>query len=207
MRDLIKKILIEEMVSKIDEWESNVYSPEEGVFTTLISKDDNNGDKLYLFVGFEKINNDISKYSYCFMVVDTNNKPITGFMLKRDEVSRYIPNSIKNKRMVIPIILGLTRRLLTNIKPNKVIRTTHEVLDNNSLVRYDEITKIFINEFMYKLTKKGKNTDGTDFWVMELVDNIQENETTETEYLDIPPIEEINKKWEERLLSILPKLK
>lgn len=109
--------------------------------------------------------------------------------------------------MVIPIILGLTRRLLTNIKPNKVIRTTHEVLDNNSLVRYDEITKIFINEFMYKLTKKGKNTDGTDFWVMELVDNIQENETTETEYLDIPPIEEINKKWEERLLSILPKLK
>jgi hypothetical protein len=60
---------------------------------------------------------------------------------------------------------------------------------------------------MYKLTKKGKNEDGTDFWLMELVDKVEENFDHNTEYIDIPPMREVNDKWEKRILSILPKLK
>lgn len=60
---------------------------------------------------------------------------------------------------------------------------------------------------MYKLTKTGEDEFGNDFWYMEPTEDSVKEIDENVEYLDIPPMVEINKKWEERLLSILPKLK
>jgi len=109
--------------------------------------------------------------------------------------------------MIFPIICDLTRKLLSKNKPNKVYRETSEVLQGDSLKRYEEITKIFTNEFMYKVTKKGKNEDGTDFWFMEQTNDISETNNQNVEYIDLPTKEEWGKSWNEKIKSLLPKLK
>ena len=68
-----------------------------------------------------------------------------------------------------------------------------------------------INEFMYKITKQGKDADGKDFWFMERVNESEINEnlidTESVKYLDIPSVEEAKQIWEKRLYQILPSLK
>jgi hypothetical protein len=61
---------------------------------------------------------------------------------------------------------------------------------------------------MYKLTKKGKDKFGYDFWFMELVDEnnitpIDEN----TEYINLPSKAECDKAWEDKMKMVLNQIK
>lgn len=204
---LIKKILHEVMISKLNEWEQNTQQFG-NVFSTLISIDEENIEynRLFLFVGFNDYG-PYQEYSYSFMVVDQNGKPATEYLTNRSDVSKFLPQDITNKKEIFPIVIDLTKRLLTHYKPSKIIRRTSENLVGNSLIRYELITNILINDYMYKLTKQGKGTDGKDFWIMELVNNDQIHENTDNDdvmYLDVPSIEESKKIWEDKLNKILP---
>jgi len=103
---LIKKLLREIIENKIDNWENNI-SDFGKILCTKIWVDDETGDKFYLFVGFNNYGR-MESYSYSFMLLDINNKPKTEYMTEKDEVSRYIPKDIKNKRQIFPIVEGLT---------------------------------------------------------------------------------------------------
>ena len=55
MKSLIKKLLREEMLSMVNDYLSNLKLINDNktiTYNTLISKDDETGNKLYLFVGF-----------------------------------------------------------------------------------------------------------------------------------------------------------
>jgi hypothetical protein len=127
--------------------------------------------------------------------------------MKRVDVAKIIPNELKGNQSIMPIIFNLTRKLLSKYKPKIVFRETSEMLSDYSLMRYQEITNIFLNEFMYKLTKRGKDEFGHDFWYMELVDEATEPIDENSEYLNISSKSEREKKWEDKMRSILPMVK
>ena len=155
-KDFIRKVLREnllkeEMVSFIDKWRENKsFIAKDSVMTTLIAKDNQNGNKLYLFVGLVPRNGGYSDYTYSFMLTDSDNKALTKYMTFRNEVAKYIPNDIKNKKQIFPIIIELTREILRKMTPQEIHRKMVEPLVGDSTIRYDEITKIMVNEFGYK---------------------------------------------------------
>jgi len=70
------------------------------------------------------------------------------------------------------------------------------------------IIKSFLNEFMYKLTKKGKDKFGYDFWFMELVDEYTEITIDEnSEYINLPSKAERDKAWEDKMKMVLNQIK
>jgi hypothetical protein len=160
MINLIRKLVREEMISFINNWEKNLNLIKEGdttSITTLISKDNESGDKLWLFVTFKKFST-ISEYSYSFMLTDKNNKPVTNdYMTDRNEVSKYLPSEIKNKKQIFPIIMDMTRKLMDAELPQNIYRKTSEPVDGDSLKRYEEITNIMVNEYGYKLLSVEKD--------------------------------------------------
>ena len=199
-------MLREALLSTIDKAETNTRDYG-GVFGTPIYVDDENDDKFYLFVGFTEYNG-YSSFGYSFQLIDKYGNAKTGLLVKREDVGKILPNNLKGKQLIIPIILNLTRKLLNDYKPKIVFRETTEVLSNYSLMRYEEITKIFLNEFMYKLTKKGKDEFGHDFWFMELVNEnnitpIDEN----SEYINLPSKSERDKTWENKMKTVLNQIK
>ena len=75
MSDLIKRLLREAMISQLDDWEINInYYSNDNIFATLISEDDESGDKLFLFVALKDYTK-YSEFSYSFIVIDKDNKP------------------------------------------------------------------------------------------------------------------------------------
>jgi hypothetical protein len=62
----------------------------------------------------------------------------------------------------------MERKLITSI-PNKILNG----FDYNSLIRYDQITDIMVNEYGYKLIKTGYHV-GRKYWILER-DTINEN--------------------------------
>jgi len=153
------------MLSEINNWKDNIVDYG-GVLSTLISKDDETLEKLYLFVGFNTIDNLIN-YSYSFMLLDSNNNPLTDYMTNRNEVSKYLPNNIKNNKIIIPIIMDMTRLLLDKQLPEIIVRQTSEPLSGDSLKRYEEITNIMVNEYGYNLVDMSKNEFGGTKWVLK----------------------------------------
>ena len=172
MRELVKKILKEELESKLEDWEKNLTELNDGeILTTLIAKDDNNGEKLYLFVGFNIMKNDITEYSYSFMLVDKNNNPLTGYETERSIVRKLLPKDVVGKQKIIPVIVDMTRKLLDNVLPLEIYRKTTEKLKDNSLKRYEIITDIIVNEYGYELVNKYVDKYGYNSWVLRLKNN------------------------------------
>ena len=69
MKRLIKKLLKEVMISSLDKWKENLHSLNDATtnsIVTLISKDDETGDKLFLFVAFKNYG-ETSEFSYSFI--------------------------------------------------------------------------------------------------------------------------------------------
>jgi len=71
MKDLIRKILMEEMISKINEWKSNIYENGENSYYTLIGINDTNNDMLFLSVSLIP-NTNYYEYNYGFVLYDKN---------------------------------------------------------------------------------------------------------------------------------------
>ena len=193
------------MLSSIDDWEANS-KDYGGVFGTPISIDDETDDMFYLFVGFTE-EEEYSSFSYSFQLFGEDGNAKTNLLVKRGDVAKIMPNELKGNQSIMPIIFNLTRKLLSKYKPKIVFRETSEMLSRYSLMRYQEITNIFLNEFMYKLTKRGKDEFGHDFWYMELVDETTEPIDENSEYLNISSKSEREKKWEDKMRSILPMVK
>jgi hypothetical protein len=201
-KELIRILLREVMRSAIDNWEIN--SQNFGnVFSTLISYDDETEDKLYLFVGFSGTKQ--MEYSYSFMVLDKNDKPLTEYITNREELRQYIPENLKGTRQILPIIYELTRKLLKHYSPDKILRQMVEKLSGHSEYRYDIITDIMMSEFGYNVKESGYDREGKKYWIMEKI--INETKNKEPIFLDIESSEERKKMWEDQITRLIPKLK
>ena len=165
MRDkLIRTILHEYIESKIGEWQENI-SDFGDVFATPIAVNSENGERLYLFVGLSdsKTNPEYKEFSYSFVRYGKDNVQIGDFMTNRTEVKQYLPKEILGQRQILPIIYNLTRKLLNKMLPDKIIRQTEERLSGTSLNRYEEITKIMVNEYGYEVIDSGVSY-GNNYW-------------------------------------------
>jgi hypothetical protein len=206
MRNLISKILKEYLINELNisyikQYKENI-SIFENTVTTLISKNSENNNKLYLFVGFQNIGNNIMEYYYSFILYNNNN-PISDFMNKRSEVSKYLPDDIKNKNLILPIIIDMTKILLNNNLPENILRKTSEILDNdNSIQRYEVIGNILINEYNYKLEKTYQE-HGIMYWLYKK-NNSNNNQTLNEEYLisSLPTTEDTNRMVKRDFLPI-----
>jgi hypothetical protein len=164
----IKNILKEEMLSQLGDWEKNLSILKNGeILTTLVSRDDENGDKLYLFVGFTT-NNNITEFSYSFMLVDKNNKPLSGYETEKTVVRKLLPKDIVGKKQIIPVIGDMVRKLLDNVLPLEIYRKTTEKLSDDSLKRYEIITDIMVNEYGYELKNVYIDKYGYKNWILKL---------------------------------------
>lgn len=184
MKDLIRKLLREQMVSFIDEWKGNtnlLKDSKSTVITTLISKDDETNNRLFLFVGFRH-HPRISEYSYSFMLLDEYNKPLSDYMTTRSEVSEFIPEDIKNKKQIFPIIINMTRELMDAELPQNIFRKTVEPVDGDSLKRYEEITKIMVDEYGYRLESTEKTKDNRTIWYLTKDSGMDDNKTMNESY-------------------------
>jgi hypothetical protein len=173
-------MLREEMLSYINNWKENIVDYG-GVLSTLIIKDDETGDKLYLFVGFYQADG-LSNYSYSFMLLDKDDNPKTGYMTNRGEVKKYLPQNIKNNKLILPIIMDMTRQLMDKQLPDIIIRRTVEPLSGDSLKRYEEITNIMVNEYGYHLDSVEKNRSGETIWRLSKEESNKDNETMDETY-------------------------
>lgn len=207
VKELIKQLLREEIISKLSEWEQNI-SNFGRVLSTLIWEDNENGDRLFLFVGFNQYGKSES-YSYSFILLDKDNNPKTGYMTLRDEVAKYIPKDVKGNLQIFKIVLQLTRKLLNIMIPEEIIRKTVEPLSGDSLKRYEEITKIMVNEYGYVVTKTYKDEFGCTVWILNKnigqENNVEMNETYNIG--GIPSGYQILKDTFDWVLPLLPKRK
>ncbi len=185
MRGLIEKILKEEMVSMINNFQKNtnlIKGDNTLSVVTLIGKDGENGDKLYLFVSFKNFKN-VSEYSYSFLLVDEHDEVLgDGYMTERNEVESYIPQDIKNKRQIFPIIKTMTRKLMDEQLPQNIYRKTVESIDGDSLKRYEEITNIMVNEYGYTLVYMDRDKWGQTTWKLTRGDITDDNKGMDESY-------------------------
>ncbi len=184
MKGLVKKLLREEMVSRIsNEQQFNLLKDSNTItYNTLISKDNETNNKLYLFVGFRKFSK-FSQYSYSFLLVNENNEPISdGYMTERSEVAPYIPQDIKNKKQIFPLIMDMTRKLMDEQLPKNISRRTVEPVDGDSLKRYEEITNIMVNEYGYELIDTNTDEWGYTTWKLTRGEVTNDNEEMNESY-------------------------
>jgi hypothetical protein len=152
------------------------------ILSTLISKDDETGEKLYIFVGFNKVDGQIN-YSYSFMLVDEQNNPLfKNYVTNRSVVAPYIPNDIKNKRQIFPLIMDMTRKLMDEQLPKNISRRTVEPVDGDSLKRYEEITNIMVNEYGYELIDTNTDEWGYTTWKLTRGEVTNDNEEMNESY-------------------------
>ncbi len=151
------------------------------MFTTLISKDNKTNERVYLFVGFtEQV--DGHHYSHSFMVFDKDKNPITKFLTRKESAAKYIPNDILNKGLITNIITNMTRILLNKYLPERIVRETVQLLPESSLVRYQKISEILINEYNYELENEIIDPSGLRKWYFKRKDINALNEDMEDEY-------------------------
>lgn len=186
MKGLIRKLLREVMMSELDKWRENMNPLKDNnsiAYSTLISKDNETGEKLWLFVGFQ-IREKYDEYSYSFLLTDKDNntKDNDGFIVNRKTASKYIPNEIKNKRLITPIIEYMTRQLLDAHLPQNLYMQTAEPLDGDSLKRYNELINIMTNEYGYKLIENKKDEFGCTFWKLTKNEITDKNKDMNEEY-------------------------
>lgn len=197
------------MLSLIDKWRENsnlIKDKDTTAITTLISKDSENGDKLWLFVAFKNFKN-VSEYSYSFLLTDINDQPlVSNYLIKRNEVLPYLPVDIKNKKQIFPIIKNMTRELMDKQLPKNIIRSTAEPIEGDSLKRYEEITDIMVNEYGYRLVEKKEDDWGYTTWKLSR-DGINENNKDMKEHYEIVHCYSIQEKLKQTNDNLLPLLK
>lgn len=184
LKKILRKYLLESMSSEVNNWKENIKnfkSETYNINTTLISKDYDDKSKLYLFVGFKKIY-DFWEYSYSFIVIDENGNNLTDYMTSRNEVNEYLPDDVKKKGLIMPIIKDLTRDLLDSQLPNIIKRETVEPVSGDSLKRYDELTNLFISEYGYKLNKRYTDNEGNTHWVLSKDESNDKNKELDEIY-------------------------
>jgi hypothetical protein len=194
--------LTESMESKISDWKNNI-SDFGKVLGVLISEDNETKNKLYLFVGFTPMTGKLAnyyEYSYSFMLLDKNDKPITNYLTSRKEVKQYLPKDLIGNRSIFPIIKIITRKLLdNNMSIENIFRKTEEKLSGDSLKRYEEITNIMINEYGYKLIQEGDTDFGTHYWKLSKHQNTENNTEMKEEYIieNFPTWEDTQQAWQQ----------
>ena len=202
--EIYNQLVLEVMTSKINHWEENI-SDYGNVLTTVISEDSETGDKLVLFVGFKyHPEHDLTEYSYSFMLTDKLDNPKSGFLNRRKEVAQYLPDDIKNKQLIFPIVIKLTKKLLNNMLPDKILRKTEEVLKSDkSLIRYEVIGDILTKEYGYKLLKH-EVKKGIDYWTYVKFDAHEKNQDMDESYKIKSHVtrEDTMKFWNEEVLPI-----
>jgi hypothetical protein len=105
-----------------------------------------------------------------------------------------MPNNIKNKKLIFPIIIKMTKKLLDNKLPEKILRKTSEILDNdNSLKRYEIIGDILVNDYGYILDKSYEE-HGIKYWLYKKSD-LNSNNSMNEDYLinSLPTWEDTNR--------------
>jgi hypothetical protein len=99
------------------------------------------------------------------------------------------------------------RELLDSYLPQNIFRKTVEVVDGDSLRRYEEITNIMVNEYGYRLEKTEKTRDNRTKWFLtrdEMSDvnrEMDESYIIEHEY----STQELHKTMFDWVLPLLPK--
>ncbi|MGZ7066913.1 MAG: hypothetical protein ACXVHT_01265 [Methanobacterium sp.] len=170
------------MKSFVNKWQENksfIQEPNASIMMTLISKDDQNGNKLYLAVGFNH-RNTYDEYTYSFILVNKDNRALTNYMTVRAEVAKYLPKELIGTRQIFPIIKELTRELLKHMTPEEIHRKAVE--SNISLDRYDEITKIFVNEFDYE-DVTDEQLKSENIWILRKKDHNYKNSALNEIYI------------------------
>jgi len=61
----------------------------------------------------------------------------------------------------------MTRFLLNNHLPDTIYRRTYEIINSDSMNRYEEITNIMVDEFGYVVTKEEVDQDGYKTWELK----------------------------------------
>ncbi len=149
----------------------------------LIATDNENDIEHYLIlsVNLEKQTNSIYEYSYAFYTLGKDQITTGKFMYTKGEVSKYLPSQLKGK--IIPLIIEMTRDLILRINPKQVTRQTMEKLNSeNELLRYKQITDLFINELGYK-QKRYTTNNGHHEWLFVKNDG-EEMKLNENELLN-----------------------
>lgn len=72
--------------------------------------------------------------------------------------------------------------LLDKELPQTIVRQTSEPLSGDSLKRYEEITKIMVNEYGYTLIDESKDGFGGTRWVLSKTDVKDNNQDLEETY-------------------------
>jgi hypothetical protein len=67
--------------------------------------------------------------------------------------------------------------------PDKIIRQTEENLSGSSLNRYEEITKIMVNEYGYEVFEEGVSPFGNYYWKLHRKTLNENNQTMDNEYV------------------------
>ena len=127
----------------------------------LVPTDDVSGDNLLLVVGFINDN-----YFYCFRLLDKNGNNKIDLILDKRVASKFIPKNI-DKLLIINTIKEMTRFLLNNHLPDTIYRRTYEIINSDSMNRYEEITNIMVDEFGYVVTKEEVDQDGYKTWELK----------------------------------------
>lgn len=205
----IRKILKEYMEGKITEWKHNI-SELNGALTTLISEDNETGEKLYLFVGLNQMLGNYSEYyeySYSFMLFNSENQPLTEFLTTRNRVKKYLPKELTGTRNIFPIIMELTRMLLRkNMNINNIFIKTEEILSGDSLQRYTEITKIMTDEFGFTVIEEGNNNFGLYYWKLSKNQPINENNQIKKDPFLTYSSKDTQAAWNKKLPEIIAAL-
>ncbi len=168
------------MISHVDSWIENLQWFDH-YLTTPISQDDKTGDILRLFVGFTNYGK-YKQYTYVFKLFDENGNEISDFLETKQEVKPHIPKEILNKKILITIIKQMTKKLLDKIQPDLIFRQTVEPLSGDSLIRYQEITDIMINDYGYELISQTTTDEGITVWKLKKNSNSSVNEDMDNEY-------------------------
>lgn len=117
------------------------------------------------------------------MLTDKNDDAIINdYLTTRSEVAPYIPNDIKNKKQIFPIIKTMTRELLDSYLPQNIFRKTVEPVDGDSLIRYEEITNIMVDEYGYTLESKEETRDGRTIWYLSRGEVTNDNKEMNESY-------------------------
>lgn len=157
----------------------------------LIATNNDNPTEHYLVlsVNLEKKGNIIYEYNYGFYTLGKDEITTSELMYTRNDVSKYLPPTLKGQ--IIPLVIEMTRDLITRNNPKQITRQTMERLEDDSLKRYEKITKLLTNELGY-IQKRHTQHNGLHEWLFIKNDD-SEMRLNEEQLLNykLSPIEEM----------------
>ena len=100
----------------------------------------------------------------------------------------------------------MTRELLDSYLPQNIFRKTVEPVDGDSLIRYEEITNIMVDEYGYTLESKEETRDGRTIWYLSRGEVNDDNKEMNESY-EIIHEYSLQEKMKTMINPILPLLK